>query len=176
MAFCNGGGHIWSFDSLFKSEGPTQVALLMIKYLQKRLKDKCPTEWCDHTLNYDNICNVCKLLLLQKPLPLPAPFSTIWQDVGKVIDPLHIKNHSKNKNCAELYSSDRLRVEFPDANLMVCEQTFSWLGKFKKILNGMPKYHQLFVLHRLCKWRNRYTEHCYSEGKKPILPSLKIKK
>ena len=36
LAACSGGGHIWSFDSLYKSEGPTQVALLMIKYLQKR--------------------------------------------------------------------------------------------------------------------------------------------
>ena len=126
-------------------------------------------------LNYDNMCNVCKLKLLQGPLPLEAPFNSIWQDVGKIIDPLHLKNHSKNKNCAELYNPDRVREEFPDANLMVCEQTFSWLGKFKKIINSMPKYHQLFMLHRLCKWRNNYTQYCYSENKKPILPSLKLK-
>ena len=175
LAACSGGGHIWSFDSLYKSEGPTQVALLMIRYLQKRLKDIPPLEWDQHILNYDNMCNVCKLKLLQGPLPLEAPFNSIWQDVGKIIDPLHLKNHSKNKNCAELYNPDRVREEFPDANLMVCEQTFSWLGKFKKIINSMPKYHQLFMLHRLCKWRNNYTQYCYSENKKPILPSLKLK-
>ena len=134
LAACSGGGHIWSFDSLYKSEGPTQVALLMIKYLQKRLKNTHTSKYHEHILNYDNICNVCKLKLLQRPLPLPAPFSNIWQNVGKIIDPLHLKNHSKNKRCAELYSPDRVRVMFPDANLMVCEKTFSWLGKLKKYL------------------------------------------
>ena len=29
LAACSGGGHIWSFDALYKSEGPLQVSLLM---------------------------------------------------------------------------------------------------------------------------------------------------
>ena len=120
LAACSGGGHIWSFDSLYKSEGPTQVALLMIKYLQQRLKNVHPSKWHEHILNYDNMCNVCRLKLLQGLLPLPKPFPSIWQDVGKIIDPLHLKNHSKNKDCAVRYNPDRVRDEFPNANLMVC--------------------------------------------------------
>lgn len=175
FAACSGGGHIWSFDILYKSEGPTQVALLMLKYLQKKLKDVPQVEWHNYIICYDNMCNVCKLRLLQNDLPLPNPFQTVWKDVVKVIDGLHIKNHSKNKDCATLYNPDQIRETFPHANLMVCEQTFSWLSKFKKILNSMPKYKQLFMLHRLCKWRNLYTEYCYSQGMKPVLPALKIK-
>ena len=39
LAFISGGGIIKSWDTLYKSEGPTQVALLMLKYLMKILKD-----------------------------------------------------------------------------------------------------------------------------------------
>ena len=98
-----------------------------------------------------------KLLLLLDLLDLPEPFSSIWNDAGKVIDPLHIKDH-KNPDSHEKYNPNVIKSEIPDANLMVCEQTFSWLGKFKKILNSMPKYTQLFLLHRLVKRRNEYTQ------------------
>ena len=175
LAACSGGGHIWSFDSLYKSEGPTQVSLLMLKYLQKKLHGIPQSEWHTYILCYDNMCNVCNLKLLRMDLPLPSPFQTVWKDIVKIIDPLHLKNHSRNKNCAVLYNPDQIREEFPSANLMVCEQTFSWLSRFKKVLNSMPKYKQLFILHRLCKWRNAYTEYCYSEGMKPVLPALKSK-
>lgn len=175
LAACSGGGHIWSFDPLFKSEGPVQVSLLMLKYLMKRLAKTDQAEWNGHFLNYDNICNLDRLKLLRNPLPLPAPFSTVWKDVRKVIDPLHIKNH-KNPNCHIEYSSEKLKSELPDVNLMVAEQTFSWLGKFKKILNSMPKYNQLFLLHRLVQRRNEYTQYCYSIGAKPMLPSVKASK
>lgn len=175
LAACSGGGHIWSFDALYKSEGPLQVSLLMIKYLMKRLAVIDPKLWSKHFINYDNICNVDRLKLLKGLLDLPEPFSSIWQDVGKVIDPLHIKNH-KNPDCHEKYNPSKVKSEIPDANLMVCEQTFSWLGKFKKILNSMPKYTQLFLLHRLVQRRNEYTQYCYSIGTRPMLPSVKSAK
>ena len=86
LAACSGGGHIWSTDTLFKSEGPTQVSLLMINYLKKRLKGKDKEDFKKHTICYDNICNVDKLKVLRKPLPIEEPFPKIWQEVGKVID------------------------------------------------------------------------------------------
>ena len=81
FASCSGGGHIWSFDVLYNSEGPTQAALLIIKYLMKRLKNVDPEEWKSYFVNYDNMCNVTRLRLLQGPLALPEPFSTIFLDV-----------------------------------------------------------------------------------------------
>ena len=53
----------------------------------------------------------------------------------------------------------QVKAVVPDANLVVAEQTFSWMSKFKKTLNSMPKRHQLFMLHRLVRGRNSYTEH-----------------
>ena len=38
------------------------------------------------------MCNVTRLRLLQGPLALPEPFPTIFLDVNKVIDELHIKS------------------------------------------------------------------------------------
>ena len=53
---CSGGGHVWSFDTLYKSEGTTQVGLLKLKYCQKRFPPD-RSSWMGHTLNYDNMCN-----------------------------------------------------------------------------------------------------------------------
>ena len=38
-------------------------------------------------------CNVDRLKLMRKPLPRSGELSHVWQDIGKVIDPLHISNH-----------------------------------------------------------------------------------
>ena len=106
--------------------------------------------------------------------------------INKVIDPLHISNHKvantliisciepffQRPTCKTLYSPDKVAEEWPEANLMICEETFAWLGKekitffnptwliilgrFKKTLNLMPKNHFHFFLHRLIIRRNRY--------------------
>lgn len=174
LAFVTGGGIIRSWDSLYRSEGPVQVALLMIKYLMKILKDVNPDLWKKYYLSYDNMCHVDGLKLLREALALEEPYPTIWQDVNKVIDDLHIANHKPA--CEISYNPDKVREDFPDANLMVCEQTFTWLGRFKKVLNATPKVHYHFLVHRLISTRNRYTEHCYRENRRPLLPSAKFKK
>ena len=38
-------------------------------------------------------CNVDRLRILRTPLPLEGDFSNVWSGIGKVIDPLHVKNH-----------------------------------------------------------------------------------
>ena len=173
LAFVSAGGIIRSWDPLYKSEGPTQVALLMIKYLKKFLKDIDPELWMEVFMSYDNMCHVDSLKLLKFALSLEEPFPTMWQDIQKVIDPLHISNH-KQKKCEELYNPAKVREAFPDANLMTCEQTFAWLGRFKKVLNSTNKTHYHFLMHRLILCRNRYTEHCYKENRRPLLPSAKV--
>ena len=119
--------------------------------------------------------NVDQLKLLREPLPLAGPFANIWLGVNKVIDPLHIKNH-KRPECKTLYSPDNVKQDWPEANLMIAEQTFCWLGRFKKILNSMGKNHFHFMLHRIVKKRNEYTEYCHLVGKYPLLPSAKLSK
>ena len=77
-----------------------------------------------------------RLKLLKNCLPLDGPVSKIWLSINKVIDPLHLKNHTRPE-CEQNYNPAMLTEKFPEANLMVCEQTFSWLSKFKKIVNSM---------------------------------------
>ena len=68
---------------------------------------------------------------------------------NQVIDPLHISNH-KNLKCHDLYNPKKATDSIPDCNLMIAEQTFSWLSRYKKILNSMPKNHHLFFCIGLC--------------------------
>ncbi len=80
------------------------------------------------------------------------------------IDGLHIRNHKGD--CAEKYSHERLRKQYPLANTMVAEQTFVWLNRYKKILAAMPKY-------RLISRRNRYTIRHWQIGSSPVLPGIR---
>ena len=73
-----------------------------------------------------------------------------------------------------LYNPDKMKAVIPHGNTMTAEETFSWMSRYKKILNSMKKTHFHFVLHRLIKDRNRYTVGCYKEGRKPVLPSAKF--
>ena len=152
-----------------------QVALIMLKFLQLKLKDKTVEEYRKFYLSYDNICHVDELKLLSKPLPLPMPEDKIWLEINKVIDPLHINNHTRQK-CKDLYNPEKVKKEVPEANLMSAEQTFAWFGRYKKICNSMTKVHFQFMLHCLIKQRNTYTSVCYKNNKKPLLPSAKVAK
>lgn len=175
-AFVTGGGIIKKISPIYNSEGPTQILLLIINFLQLFLKNVNPNSWSKLYLAFDNMCHIDNLKMLKKPLPLDGPdMPDVWNRINKVIDPLHILNH-KNKKCLETYHPDKVKESFPEANMMVCEQTFAWLGRFKKILNSTPKTNAHFLLHRLVLARNRYTEHCYKENRKPLLPSAKAAK
>ena len=126
-----------------------------------------PDDWDKFVLSYDNMCHIDCLDLL------PAPFDEMWLKIKKVIDPLHLKNHIQ-PDCKVLFNPESVRTLYPTANFMQCEQTFAWLGRYKKILNSTPKAHFNFLIHRLVVGRNNYTERCYSRNKKPLLPAAKI--
>ena len=175
FAIVRGGGHIETFAPLYKSESPTQVATLTLKFLLQKLQNTDKNTWSDVYLSYDNMCNLDRLHMLRNKLPLEGALSDLWLDVNKVIDPLHLPNH-KRPECHQLYNPDTLSDSFPEANLMVCEQVFCWLGRYKKILNSMPKAHHHFFLHRLIKRRNSYTSYCQKVGKYPLLPSARVQK
>ncbi len=157
---------------IYRSESPSQAFLLAVHYLYLRLQDIPSEEWSGFTLSYDNMCSVNKMLVAKQPLPLGKPFDTLWLDVNKVIDRLHLKNH-KDPRCKELYSSDSLKDKIPNLNTPVAEQTFVWAARFKKILGAMSKRHFLFFYHRMVVRRNRYTEKCYKANIEPVLPKIR---
>ena len=170
-----GGGVVQYWAPLYKSEGPTQVALIVIKFLQLHLAGKTVEDFRNFFLSYDNICHLDELKLFRHNLDLPAPYDKVWLEINKVIDPLHIKNHTRPK-CKELYNPEKVKKQVPEANLMCAEQTFAWLGRYKRIFNSMTKTHFHFMVHCLIKGRNSYTTYCYKNKKKPLLPSAKIAK
>ena len=112
-----GGGHIDYWIPIYDSEGPHQVAFILIKYLQLKLRGKTEEEINQFYLSYDHMCAIDRLHLLRHPLPFEPPEDRIWLDIHKLIDPLHMKNH-KNPRCEELYNSEVLKSHIPDANLM----------------------------------------------------------
>ena len=43
-------------------------------------------------------CNVDRMKLLKKPLPLDGSMENVWLHINKIIDSLHINNHTVNIN------------------------------------------------------------------------------
>ena len=68
--------------------------------------------------------------------------------------------------CRENWNPDQVKKTHPHVNLMVCEQTFCWMGRFKKTLNQMGKLHSHFFTHCLVKDRNLFTARLYEEGRR----------
>lgn len=131
-----------------------------------------PEQWNQTFVAYDNMCNLDRLKAAKNDLPFPQPFNKLWEKIGKIIDTFHLKNH-KRKLCHQLYNPKLLKDTHPSFNTQACEQTFSWLGKFHRILSAMPKVHNNFYLHRLVQRRNDYNTYCYKHGRKPVLPNVK---
>ena len=151
----------------FRSESPSQVFLIVLQWLLALLK--CSQSIPKITLAYDNICNLARLKVAQKPLPLPPPLDMAWRNVEKIIDVFHFGNHV-SPDCKRNFCPDKLKKENPNFNTQAGEQTFVWVGRFKCSMN---KNHHLFYLHRMVFRRNLYTAKCYRNGRKPILPKSK---
>ena len=60
-------------------------------------------------------------------LRAPHGAKNVWTKIDKVIDPLHVKNH-KRPECKVVYAPAKVKVKYPEANLMIAEQTFAWMG------------------------------------------------
>lgn len=123
------------------------------------------------TLAYDNMCNIERMHVARKPLPLPPPMDTAWMKVDKIIDVFHFGNHV-SPQCKEKFSPAKLKEDNPNYNTQAGEQTFVWVSRFQHILCSMTKNHHLFYLHRMVLRRNTYTAKCYKNKRKPILPKV----
>ena len=101
---------------------------------------------------------------------------SIFNRINKGVDGLHIKNHVLY-SCRSEYPKviKDLRNKFASPNTEAAEQTFLWLGKFKKIINSMDKRRHHF-LHCLVKERNKYTQYCLENKKRIVLPKLQSDK
>ena len=96
-------------------------------------------------LSYDNMCHFDNLKVARKPLPLPGDLQYLWLDVIKIIDTLHLNNH-KDDNYHKVDNPEKIKDKYPTFNTMCCEQTFTWLGRYKRILAAMGKCHHFFYI------------------------------
>lgn len=160
----------------FRSESPSQAFLITIVWLYSKFKemkdegktDKEIEEAIKATvLAYDNMCHLDTLRAARKELPLPYPFNTMWTNIKKVIDRLHLQNHVDPK-CKEMYNPDKILSK--SFNTMAAEQVNVWASRLKRIMTPMPYLHHMFFFHRMVQRRNAYTECCYKVGKVPSLP------
>lgn len=140
-----------------RAESLGQVYLFAVSWLYQFLQNVPQKEWDRVFLSYDNMCQLNRLRASKLPLPLDPPFDSMWNRIQKIIDGLHVRNH-KDPACQKMYDHSQFEKAHPTAqkNTMAAEQTFSWLVRFKKQLNSMPKMNQMFFLHRLHVHRNRY--------------------
>lgn len=161
---------VLTFGFTFRSESPSQVFLIVLSWLYNVLKTLPVSLWGNVVLVYDNMCQLDGLRAAVKDLPFPKPWDTMWKSIQKVLDRFHFKNHT-DENCKLKYNPENSLLAHDNSE--VAEQTFTWAGRFKKVLCAMPKVHHLFFLHRMVKRRNAYTARCYRTGKKPLLPKVK---
>ena len=117
-------------------------------------------------LSYDNMCHVDNMRLCKEELPLPLQLNTLWTDVGKVIDGLHLRNNVDPKFKRNYNPDDRVPKEF---NFMAAEQIFVWASRMKKFVCAMPRF---CLRNATITSLNAYTQRCRKASKQPILPKL----
>ena len=59
---------------VFRSEGPSQVFLLVLSWLTAAFGHLSRSEWQKVIVSYDNMCHLDNLKVARKPLPLPDLF------------------------------------------------------------------------------------------------------
>ena len=154
-----------------RSESPSQVFVIVISWLLEVLKGRHESEWKEVILCYDNMCHLDGLKVAKQDLPLDTPYNKMWEKVTKIIDSLHIKNHTDLK-CLATYHPKQVKDAHPTYNLMCAEQVFSWLSRYKRITSSMNKTHHCFFIHRIVTRRNRYSSFCNRINRPALLPNV----
>ncbi len=68
---------------LSRSESPSQVFVIVLRWLYETLQSIPPDKWAEVVVAYDNMCHLDRLRASQSPLPLPQPYDLMWRKVTK---------------------------------------------------------------------------------------------
>lgn len=166
--------YIWGTKCLiiFRSEGQAQVFIIVNRFLKRALANIAEDEYPNHALIYDNMCNLAGLKAAKARFPgYGKPLCSAFRKVRKYIDQLHLVNHVQ-ASCKEYYDSAELLRDgiVRKLNTMAAEQTFSGLGRTKRIFCAMPKRRHMFLLHHIVERHNEYVIHCRNNNVDPNLP------
>ena len=91
-----------------RSESPSQVFFILLTWLRALISSGsvASEDLKNIFIAYDNMCNLCRLRVAKKPLPLPSPMDQAWLQVHKIIDTFHLKNHTSTI-CHTVYNPER---------------------------------------------------------------------
>ncbi|XP_055357207.1 uncharacterized protein LOC129602237 [Paramacrobiotus metropolitanus] len=170
LFFVTAGGIIRMFRPLYGSESSSQVFFHTVEYLFQELSTRNPADYARFTLCYDDMCHLNALRQAAEELPYPAPYSTMWFKVQKVIDRFHMRNHKPE--CFTKYNADEklaaIHGNGTSINTESAEQVFSQLRNFKASLFVMGKRRQEFFLHVISRMHNCHVEKSMAKGCLPI--------
>lgn len=65
----------------------------MLSWLIDVLKDVPSEKWSEIVLSYDAMCKIDAMNVVKRPLPLPAPYDTMWSSITKVMIILLVWHH-----------------------------------------------------------------------------------
>ena len=103
---------------------------------------------CNGNLAYDDACHLKRFIMRRKE---NTNLDAIRQ-LNLVVDKMHFKNHV-DKWCKKNVNPFSNSI-FNGINTQVCEQTFSWLCKYKHSLSNMRKSRFQMVIISVCHLRN----------------------
>ena len=72
------------FHSIYRSESPSQVFLIVLQWLYETLQAIPVDKWSEVVLAYDAMCKLDGLKVCSLPLPLAKPFDNMWMAITKV--------------------------------------------------------------------------------------------
>ena len=156
LMFVYSCGIIFDMCELFGAESASQVYARLVQIVLT-----VPDEALPSLMFYDDGCGLRKFAELRKGVNHTA--ARVWNKIGRYIyvDRFHWVNHAKtlfNKYCWTNCDPNSLPDSKAKIDSEVCEQTFSWLARYKHTARYMRPGHFLFFMLVLCDMKN--TELC----------------
>ena len=113
LMFVHPSGIIRYWAPLFRSESPSQVSLIIIKYLALFIYIYKTVILSTFFLFYDNMCNIERLKLWTCDLENLSPEAklgiSVYQRINRGVDALHISNHVR-ESCKKRLSVNHERL------------------------------------------------------------------
>jgi len=132
-------GIIFGYQELFYAESKSQIFYFLLVLIRYACKCGFPIP---PVAAYDDACHLVAFLRNRRGM---SEYSAVLCAIDWCIDRFHLDNH-KDPKCKRLYNPDT-RPELDEVSTQACEETFSWLGRYKSAERHMSRCtHEFFNL------------------------------
>ncbi|GAQ90741.1 hypothetical protein KFL_006790040 [Klebsormidium nitens] len=143
-------GSLWAFRACGYSFPPNETVLCesstqVWHYLCELFRDTDFPEF----VGFDDMCHLARFILSGERTAV-CPKAAEFARVKAVVDKFHFDKNHVGKWCKE-HVNPHHHPELTKANMSICEQRFSWFGKYKHILRKMNEHRFHFLLLILCQ-------------------------